>query len=142
MTVPGAPLIYYGDEVGLLGETDPDCRRPMPWDRDRWSTPIFHLFRRLINLRKEHPCLRWGKREVLFFFNGVFAYRMSREGDEIIVVLNSRESVPDLTFTVPGRLSGWKDVETGRSYTVSDGKVDLGCMPSYSALVLVRSEEA
>jgi len=138
MTVLGAPLIYYGDEVGLLGETDPDCRRTMPWDRNQWNLEVVGLYRRLIALRKEHPCLRQGKRETLFFFNGVFAYRMSHERDEIIVVLNSRESVPDLTFLVPGQSSGWKDYETGGPYTAREGKINLGRMPSCSALVLEK----
>jgi glycosidase len=141
MTIPGVPMIYYGDEIGLLGKTDPDCRRPMPWEKDRWSAPVNKLYRQLINLRKAYPCLRRGKREILFFFNGVFVYRMCLERDEVIVALNPRESVPELIFAVPGRSSEWKDVESGRSYSVKDGKINLGCMPPCSALVLVRSEE-
>jgi cyclomaltodextrinase len=142
MTVPGAPLIYYGDEVGLPGETDPDCRRPMPWDEDKWDPHILNLYRRLIALRKDHSCLRRGMREVLFFFNGVFAYRMCFEDDEVIVVLNSHESIPDVSFSLSGTAGVWKDDENGRIYKVRGRKIEVGCVPSRSALVLVRADSA
>jgi cyclomaltodextrinase / maltogenic alpha-amylase / neopullulanase len=37
MTYPGAPMLYYGDEIGLEGGRDPDCRRAMLWDHTRWD---------------------------------------------------------------------------------------------------------
>jgi glycosidase len=57
---PGTPLIYYGDEVGLTGEDDPDNRRTMPWSPDRWNQPLLELYRRLGRLRREHPALVGG----------------------------------------------------------------------------------
>lgn len=137
MTNPGVPMIYYGDEVGLLGETDPDCRRTMPWNPDKWNPRIFEIHRRLIALRKEHPALRRGERTTLFFFNGVFAYYVSSEHDEIIVVLNPRESVPNSTFSIPGSHPAWKDISNGQLYIAQNGIIDLGHLSARSALVLL-----
>jgi glycosidase len=140
MTTPGAPMIYYGDEVGLLGETDPDCRRPMPWDERRWDLCVVNIYRKLIDLRKNHPATRRGERETLFFFNGVFAYRMALGQDVIIVILNPREGIPALVVPTHSTGEVWKDSETGRAYPALDGKLDLGYLPARSATVLVRAE--
>lgn len=56
----GAPLLYYGSEVGLAGAGDPDCRRCMPWDESEWQPLIEQGVRRLIALRKQYPVLRTG----------------------------------------------------------------------------------
>jgi len=60
MTLPGAPCVYYGDEIGLEGGADPDCRRAFQWRKARWHTPTWRLFRRAAALRKAHPALRHG----------------------------------------------------------------------------------
>jgi glycosidase len=58
-TFPGTPSIYYGDEVGLAGGRDPDCRRAFPWhDADSWDSEILDTYRSLIALRRDHPALR------------------------------------------------------------------------------------
>jgi cyclomaltodextrinase len=61
MTMPGAPCIYYGDEIGMTGATDPFSRAAFPWDDkasgiSRCST----FFQRAIALRHQHPVLRTG----------------------------------------------------------------------------------
>lgn len=58
MTWPGAPTIYYGDEAGQVGWTDPDCRRSFPWGHEDWG--LIELHRALVGLRKKHSCLRDG----------------------------------------------------------------------------------
>ena len=59
MTYEGAPMIYYGDEVGMVGETDPDCRRGMIWDKKQQDREILQWYKRLIALAKD-PVLRMG----------------------------------------------------------------------------------
>lgn len=58
MTYTGAPSIYYGDEVGMTGGQDPDCRRPMIWDEKKQDTELLNFMKKLIRLRKEHRILR------------------------------------------------------------------------------------
>jgi glycosidase len=60
MLLPGMPFIYYGDEVGMTGGADPDCRRGMLWDPRRQDTELFAYYQKLIRLRKANPCLTEG----------------------------------------------------------------------------------
>ena len=60
MTLPGAPCIYYGDEIGLEGREDPDCRRAYPWDAARQDRELRSFVGGLIALRRAEPALRRG----------------------------------------------------------------------------------
>jgi len=71
-TFPGAPSIYYGDEVGLPGELDPDSRRTFPHEKD-WDQALLQLHKALIALRHRHPALRTGDYEVLHAADGEVA---------------------------------------------------------------------
>lgn len=55
LLLPGMPFLYYGDEVGMTGGADPDCRRGMLWDKNRADMELFSFYRRLIALRKQYP---------------------------------------------------------------------------------------
>lgn len=55
LLMPGMPFIYYGDEVGLTGGPDPDCRRGMLWDQRRQDRALFTYYQRLIQIRKANP---------------------------------------------------------------------------------------
>lgn len=57
LLLPGMPFIYYGDEVGLTGGRDPDCRRGMLWSTQRQDLDLYSYYQRLIALRKQYPCL-------------------------------------------------------------------------------------
>ena len=57
MLLPGMPFIYYGDEVGMTGGADPDCRRGMLWDVQKQDLGLYDYYRRLIQVRKQYPCL-------------------------------------------------------------------------------------
>ncbi|HVN16004.1 MAG TPA: glycoside hydrolase family 13 protein, partial [Anaerolineales bacterium] len=56
-TFPGAPCIYYGDEIGLDGGQDPDCRKSFPWNDARWDTNLLDYLKSCIKMRKDHPAL-------------------------------------------------------------------------------------
>jgi len=96
MTLPGAPSIYYGDEIGLEGEHDPDCRRAFPWDRSAWNQPFLAFVRRCTSLRAEHPALRGDGYRLLAAAGEALAY-LRVEGDDVMVVaLNAGEEPMDL----------------------------------------------
>lgn len=59
-SLPGAPAIYYGDEIGLEGGKDPACRAAFPWDEAAWDGETRAFVQRLIALRKDHAALRRG----------------------------------------------------------------------------------
>ncbi|WP_313715910.1 glycoside hydrolase family 13 protein [Arsenicicoccus bolidensis] len=60
LTMPGIPMITYGDEVGMEGDSGEDGRRPMPWDESCWDTDIFEAYQALVRLRVDHVALRRG----------------------------------------------------------------------------------
>ncbi len=86
MTYPGAPSIYYGDEIGLAGGHDPFNRQAYPWEASEgWDTSVLHEFQRTIALRKRRPALRRGSYETLLARDGVHAH-LRKLGDETVVV--------------------------------------------------------
>lgn len=137
MTLPGAPMIYYGDEVGMLGETDPDCRRCMPWDEGTWNQQVVDMTRALIALRKEHPALRLGSPQILTAFNGVLAYRQTVGEDEVIVIVNPREEIPDLAISTGSKVRQWQVYSGGQVYSSFHGTIHLDRAPARSAMVLI-----
>ncbi len=89
MTWPGAPTIYYGDEAGLCGWTDPDDRRTYPWGRENTGMIEFH--REAIAVHREHPALRKGSLHKLLGEGAVVAYGRSLGSDIVITVVNASE---------------------------------------------------
>jgi glycosidase len=94
LTAEGAPMIYYGDEVGLTGDNDPGCRGTMPWDEAAWELGLFGFLRDFVALRKGTPALRRGNQHVMAI--GADAVIVTRSlGDERVelVVNRGEESV-------------------------------------------------
>ena len=85
MTFPGMPCVFYGDEKGLLGESEPEYRRPMAWDA---SSPLEEVYRRMIALRKAHPALRYGSFATELARGGVYRYSRTWNGTKIAVTMN------------------------------------------------------
>lgn len=89
-TFPGAPCIYYGDEIGLTGGM-PDhwARRSFPWDRpETWNRDLLDLYKRLIALRHAHPALRVGKYRRLLAEGDVYAFARRLDDATLIVAVN------------------------------------------------------
>jgi len=74
LTFPGAPCIYYGDEIGVDGEHDPGCRKSFPWDESKWNRGLLDYVKAAISLRKSHPSLRRGTFARLWSADGVYAF--------------------------------------------------------------------
>lgn len=85
MTFPGMPCVFYGDEKGLRGESEPEYRRPMEWDA---SSPLEEVYRRMIALRKTHPALRYGSFHTELACGGVYRYSRVWNGTKITVAMN------------------------------------------------------
>jgi glycosidase len=103
LTFPGAPGIYYGDEVGVSGGKDPDNRGAFPWDRVEEGHELLEEVRALTTLRRAHPALRLGVfREVERFSDG-FAFTREHDGERVLVVLNNSDR--ELAYELPGSAS-------------------------------------
>ena len=60
MVLPGMPMIYYGDEIGMEGKGDPDCRRGMIWDKTRQDNKLLNYYKKWIDIRKNSKALQKG----------------------------------------------------------------------------------
>ncbi len=87
MTWPGAPTIYYGDEAGVCGWTDPDNRRTYPWGHENVELIEFHHY--LTSIRTRNLAFRSGSFKPLLAENGVIAYGRFHANERGIVVVNS-----------------------------------------------------
>lgn len=101
MTVAGAPNIYYGDEIGLAGGRDPDCRRAFPWhDEGSWNQELRDKVRRYIALRKASPALRRGDFRVLHESGQLVVF--SRQYGQAVAVVALNVGFKDESFVPAG----------------------------------------
>ena len=152
MTWVGAPTVYYGDEAGVCGFTDPDNRRTYPWGHEDQELIAFH--KEAIRIHKEHPALKTGSLKILGGEENILSYARFNGHDRIIVVINNRSEraevkVPVWEAEIPIKcrmkrlLYSYKDGYTTEyeEYLVEDGEV-VANMGPHSALVLgMRNEE-
>jgi len=90
-SLPGAPSIYYGDEIGLGGGgSDALARRPMPWDRpDEWNRELLGMHREVVALRLAHPALRVGSYHRLHADDEVYAFGRVDGSSQLVVAVNT-----------------------------------------------------
>ena len=98
MTWVGAPTVYYGDEAGVCGFTDPDSRRTYPWGQENRELVEFH--KEMIRIHKREKPLRTGSLKMLSWSSNVLAYARFQEGEQIIVVLNNSKELKEVTIPV------------------------------------------
>jgi glycosidase len=105
MTTGGAPVIYYGDEVGMQGGKDPDDRRCFDWNSHHFNMDVMKTYVELIALRHAHPALRTGTTATRFAKGNMLAYTRTQGADKWLIALNTGPSIErvdlDLTGWVP-----------------------------------------
>ncbi len=119
-TLPGAPCVYYGDEIGLEGGNDPDCRRAFPWDERRWEGGLRAFTAAAFALRHAEPALRAGPVAIVDARGDAVAFAREREGRRFVVAINAGESpmtlelpsgtvdpLPRSTVRLLSELDGW-----------------------------------
>ncbi len=87
-TYIGTPCIYYGDEIGLEGMQDPDCRRSFPWEEKDWNTELREHFKTLIQLRKASKVLQEGAFISLYAEHDIYAFARFLGEKVVITVIN------------------------------------------------------
>lgn len=146
MTLPGAPSIYYGDEIGLAGGMDPGCRGAMPWDQPgAWDSDLLAFVTGAVGARHELPVLRHGTFEVIATKGSAIAYRRRLGTADAVVAVNAGTGTELLYFPVPG-LEGrtlaprrWPGCPIGPvsdSIPVIDGWAAIELAPRDGALLL------
>lgn len=135
MTLPGAPGIYYGDEIGMTGGHDPDCRRTFPWDDPQsWQQETWQFTRSLIHLRRAHAALRLGDWRLVWATAEAFAFVRSWGAERLLVVLARAEGIASAAIPV---LSAAPRQLWGVGAVWGDGEgVRVGEMPAWSGQII------
>ncbi|HIE24799.1 MAG TPA: alpha-amylase [Anaerolineales bacterium] len=125
---PGAPAIYYGDEVGLDGGKDPDCRRAFPWDKKDWKGDLRDWVQTLVGLRKEFPATRRGEYIRLLAEEKIYSFARRLGSEKIIVAMNLSENPEVLHIPVGNLLRDGRELRSllnHERFGVQDGFVDI-----------------
>jgi glycosidase len=114
-TIPGMPMLYYGDEYGMNGAGDPDNRHFMQWSGYTTDQTWLHdRIAALAKMRAQHPATRRGTRTTLGVTTDVFVYKMSTSGDTVYVALNRGDAAQPATNLPAGT---YTDLLTGQQVT-------------------------
>ncbi len=150
LTYPGAPSIYYGDEIGFGmalpagrrprydNATDPDTRRAFSWDEHQWNTDLLAFFKRCITLRKAHPALRRGAFIPLQAKGDLYVFVREHAEETLVIALNNGEQpVPVDFYAGPNLPEGalLREVWSGASARVEQRRIRGGQVPARAGLV-------
>ena len=131
LLLPGMPFIYYGDEYGMTGGDDPDCRRGMVWDAKYQDADIYEWYRKLIRLRKTHPALTEGKEVARWCDDekGILVWTRELEGEKTTVFVHAKDGETELSEalldTIGTSLAGKINVLTGNVFDGSLGAYEV-----------------
>ncbi|MEQ8820385.1 MAG: glycoside hydrolase family 13 protein [Sumerlaeia bacterium] len=156
MTALGAPMIYYGTEVGMWGGGDPDCRKPMIWrdllpyanpDENRIEERVLAAYKELIGLRKAHLCLSRGDFLTLHCGAGddtIYAYARAGRGGVAVVALNVGSDPCEAKFQLPDGFPGWADFSPAYGMAAEDwpaqgAEARLTLRPLQGAILIAES---
>jgi len=136
-TLPGAPCVYYGDEIGLAGGHDPACREGMPWGRPgAWDRERLATFRELGALRHAHPALRTGDVDLAYAHHGVVAIRRRLGDDDLLVVVNQRPDDAHARVRIEGLAPGVRPPLFGTAAVDVEDGVAHARVPGRSGVVV------
>ncbi len=155
MTYVGAPMIYYGDEVGMTGANDPCCRKPMLWDdihhEDEAMSPqgtpflepmpiapdmdLYQHYAALIKLRKEHPCLWTGGFRTILADDrrGLYGFERYTDRDKLVILLNN--SAISQPLSLPEGWSHAVDLLSGERFAGAKGDSSLRLPPLWGRVL-------
>jgi len=129
LTIPGIPIIYYGDEIGMTGASDPDNRRMMRFDSElnENEKQTFNDVSKLINIRKENSALRYGDFLTLQADENIYAYIRSDMNERIITVINKNPDQQKISYSLPAiyKISKAFDLISGKEYVVKNNILDI-----------------
>lgn len=126
MTWPGAPTLYYGDEAGLCGFTDPDNRRTYPWGHEDMDLLEFH--RDMIQMHKRNPALAKGSLIPLHAEYNLIAYARTCQENKLVIIINNNNEDREISIKVyPAGIS--YEAETARIVETAEEWYNVGRLP-------------
>lgn len=164
MTLPGAPMIYYGDEAGMWGGDDPDCRKPMVWpelqydpevshplgkerpkDAVTFDRELFEWYRKLVSIRKENRALSTG--DTNFFFvddsNKVLGFARELPEEKVYIIVNNqkvRKSARIELQDYPSQNRFLRDLIDNAEFAVQNNQLEVPLGP-YEVKILTSMDK-
>jgi cyclomaltodextrinase len=139
---PGAPAIYYGDEIGLVGDKDPGCRGAFLWEETLWNTELREYLKTLVRLRKDHIALRRGDYIRLEQNTNPSCYAFARKtaNDTVLVTMNA--SANEIKTILNIDKIGWEDgrevndlISPNRQFKITNRSIEF-VLPAWSGIWL------
>lgn len=119
MTFEGIPYIYYGDEAGICGNTDPDNRRTYPWKKE--DEDMIEYYRNLTTIRKKYKALIYGETSFIDTKNAdVFAFIRKTEEEKLLIVVNRSENENDIKLHLDDNTIEEIDIESNLKKYIED----------------------
>ena len=155
MTYLGAPMIYYGDEIGMWGANDPDCRKPMVWSDLEYIDETFYPnqethspdlvsvnenlrehYKKLIQIRANNLPLQLGGFEpvILDDENDVFAFRRTHNGESILVILNNSSTTQTIDIEIT-KETVFNELLNDGTISTQDGGLHLEIEEKWAAIL-------
>jgi len=139
-TLPGAPCVYYGDEVGVTGGKDPESRRAFPWDPGRWDSDLLETTRATFRLRGAEAALRSDGVTFLSAGDGALAFERRDGAGRLAVALNAGEAAASLALGGTDRapavlLATGRARESAPSLSSHDGSLTIELPPRSGAVI-------
>lgn len=132
---PGAPCIYYGDEIGVDGKHDPDCRKSFPWNESKWDKDLLEYAKDVIALRTKNPALRRGDFTRLWSADGTYAFSRALDGQTLFIALNVSESPQQAEIRYEAKKNPKAIFGQASNVSVQDGRIKFA-IPARSGVVL------
>ena len=129
MTYIGTPHIWYGNEIGMLGGHDPDCRRPFNWDysNNKESISLLNYYKKLIQIRSQYSSLRTGSFKTLIANGMVYGYNRSDKNSSITVLINNDTKRHNIQLQFKDGIL--VDLLTNREYIVKNNVLNIDIYP-------------
>jgi neopullulanase len=143
MTLPGAPSVFYGDEIGMPGEMDPFCRAAMRWDEATWDRALLDATSGAIALRRANRTLRHGSFGLVGAAGPWCAWRRDDHAGTFVIAVNAGDAASDVDLPLPDLMGRRLVAEPWRAggaaapaLTVGDDGVLRLVVPAHDGLAL------
>lgn len=138
LTYLGTPCIYYGDEIGLTGGHDPDCRKTMIWDKSEQDRELFNFYKQIIHLRNRYAALRTGSFSFLSAMKGTkqIAYERRNEQDHFVIIMNAANQEASIQVALPK--GSWTDISKEELTNKQEGLQTM-TLAAYHYIILKKT---
>jgi cyclomaltodextrinase len=140
-TLLGIPAVYYGDEIGLTGGKDPDCRKAFIWQTERWNHEMHDWVKKLTAIRKEQDVLKRGDYQRLHEEDRCLAFIRTNQDQRLIGIINASRDfrILHLDLAKYGITEGtsWNDLLGSDNWRVENGKLTIRQQPVSGSLLRI-----